>query len=447
MKKNYCKSVKFIALFIAVSLTSCMMTGCMTSQTKINVSSTGSGTITSKIRIKKDCLIEYYKNISKTADETISDDEIMSTLKDEGFILETVNGVEYYTTDSSESDKISYSDIPGFYQNYGTSLMNSKDNNLFSLSETSIVAAIPENSNAIDSLLMIPSANSSDYDLSSEELKSATIEYSVTFDTEITNCSENVVLSDDKKTVNFSLPFIAQEDTFVYAYCENDIPVTDVKNGMIYKSGKVITLPKNVTATVNGIETTKSDIVCKDNGYYDIKLKDTSGTTETLYFSVDSTAPKFTECKNDGYYSKNKTIFVSDEFSKIQSFTVDGKEQLTTSSSTPNENTIYTGNSVMYSLGSLSNGKHNFTATDSLGNLASIKITVDNKTPVVKGVKNGKKYTKAVVIKFSDNTGIKSAKLNGKNIKSGKKVTKKGSYTLTVTDKANNVTTVKFKIK
>lgn len=73
---------------------------------------------------------------------------------------------------------------------------------------------------------------------------------------------------------------------------------------------------------------------------------------------------------------------------------------------------------------------------------------LDNTTPQITGVKNGKTYKKAVTIRFSDKgSGIKSAKLNGKTITSGKKVSKKGKYTLKVTDKANNTKIVKFKIK
>lgn len=72
----------------------------------------------------------------------------------------------------------------------------------------------------------------------------------------------------------------------------------------------------------------------------------------------------------------------------------------------------------------------------------------DTTKPKVSGVKNGKTYSKAVTIKFSDkDSGIKSAKLNKKTIKSGTKVTKNGSYTLVVVDNAGNKTTVKFKIK
>jgi hypothetical protein len=72
---------------------------------------------------------------------------------------------------------------------------------------------------------------------------------------------------------------------------------------------------------------------------------------------------------------------------------------------------------------------------------------IDEEKPVIKGVKNGKKYKKAVRITFSDNaSGIRKATLNGKKIKSGTKVKKKGAYTLKVTDKAGNVSTVKFRL-
>jgi hypothetical protein len=73
---------------------------------------------------------------------------------------------------------------------------------------------------------------------------------------------------------------------------------------------------------------------------------------------------------------------------------------------------------------------------------------IDSTKPTVSGVKNGKTYKSAVTIKFSDKgSGIKSAKLNGKTIKTGKKVSKNGTYKLVVTDKAGNKKTVKFTIK
>lgn len=71
----------------------------------------------------------------------------------------------------------------------------------------------------------------------------------------------------------------------------------------------------------------------------------------------------------------------------------------------------------------------------------------DVNLPTIKGIKEGKVYNKAVTIKYSDASGIKSAKLNGKKFSSGKKVSKKGSYKVIVKDKAGNTRIVRFKIK
>lgn len=104
-----------------------------------------------------------------------------------------------------------------------------------------------------------------------------------------------------------------------------------------------------------------------------------------------------------------------------------------------------------YSFSVKKNGDYTIMLQDTAGARYSVVYNVkgiDRTKPKVTGVKNNKKYKKAVKIKFSDKqTGIKSAKLNGKKIKSGKKVSKKGSYKLVVIDKAGNKTTIKFKIK
>lgn len=80
--------------------------------------------------------------------------------------------------------------------------------------------------------------------------------------------------------------------------------------------------------------------------------------------------------------------------------------------------------------------------------LATTEPHIDKIKPTVKGVKNKKTYKKSVTIKFSDKqSGIKKAILNGKKIKSGKKVKKNGKYTLKVYDKAGNCATIKFTVK
>ena len=68
---------------------------------------------------------------------------------------------------------------------------------------------------------------------------------------------------------------------------------------------------------------------------------------------------------------------------------------------------------------------------------ADVKIT---------GVAAGKIYKKAVTVKFSSSDGIKSATLNKKSIKTGKKVSKDGKYTLVVTSNKAIKKTVKFTV-
>lgn len=93
-------------------------------------------------------------------------------------------------------------------------------------------------------------------------------------------------------------------------------------------------------------------------------------------------------------------------------------------------------------------GIYQITAADITGNSSSIKFRIDTTKPAVSGVKSGKTYKSARTIRFSDKgSGIKAASLNGKAVKTGKTVSKKGTYTLIVTDKAGNKKTVKFTIK
>ena len=73
-------------------------------------------------------------------------------------------------------------------------------------------------------------------------------------------------------------------------------------------------------------------------------------------------------------------------------------------------------------------------------------FTVDMKKATV-NIKQNKTYKLGKKLTFKDASGIRSAKLDGKKIKSGVKVKKKGLHILVVTDKAGNQTVIKFKIK
>ena len=130
----------------------------------------------------------------------------------------------------------------------------------------------------------------------------------------------------------------------------------------------------------------------------------------------------------DGAVTKKKSIKVSTP-DKLTSLTVNGEK--------------ISGTKISLS----EDGQYTVTAKTKNAE-KTITFIKDTKKPVVKGVENGKTYTGPVTIKFSDKlSGIKSAKLGKKKVKSGVKVSKAGTYTLKVTDKAGNKTTVKFTIK
>lgn len=143
---------------------------------------------------------------------------------------------------------------------------------------------------------------------------------------------------------------------------------------------------------------------------------------------ADSNTVTIKGVKNKKAYKKPVTISVASK-GVITSFTVNGKAQAI--------NSYYAGE----------DGKYKAVIKTASGKKKTVTFYVDSKKPTT-NIKNNKTYKKAIKITFKDSvSGIKKATLNGKSIKSGKKVSKNGTYTLKVTDKAGNVKTVKFTIK
>lgn len=80
-------------------------------------------------------------------------------------------------------------------------------------------------------------------------------------------------------------------------------------------------------------------------------------------------------------------------------------------------------------------------------NAVVITADIDCSIPSVKGVADESFYTSSRTIKYADKgSGIKSATLNGKAFKSGRKVSAEGKYKLVVKDKAGNVKECTFYI-
>lgn len=129
---------------------------------------------------------------------------------------------------------------------------------------------------------------------------------------------------------------------------------------------------------------------------------------------------------NNKYYKKNVTVKAKSG-GVITQFRVNNK---------PQEKDSYTATK---------DGIYKVDIKLASGITKTLKFTVDKTKPTT-NIK-AKTYKKKVKVTFKDKgSGIKSATLNKKKIKSGKIVTKAGSYTLTLKDKAGNTKTIKFKL-
>ena len=294
-------------------------------------------------------------------------------------------------------------------------------------------------------------------------LKTATMTYKVTFPSKIKEKSANAFISDKDKTVSVTIPLISDRSFNEYAVCENDIAAEGAVNGAVYKNAVTVTIPENCKATLNGNEVSGNTVKCDKTGTYNFKLSDGRGTTETLCFMVDTSAPVVARQKDAGkvefsdLYKGQEALLnrgyiaVYDIEGGVSEIIVDStnvmKEAIVNASSNADKDS-FISQYYIYSLdiNDYEEGSHAVRVSDMLGNKSEEEFIIDRTKPSVKGIKNGKTYKKAVTINFSDKNGIQSASLNGKVFRNGSRVSRKGTYTLKVTDNAGNVRTVKFKI-
>lgn len=190
------------------------------------------------------------------------------------------------------------------------------------------------------------------------------------------------------------------------------------------------------------------------NDFFDEDVKIMAGLCVTGIKQADAykvTAKEKSGGKYELTLTNNLGSMVKQVFYKKGSFAENDKYNSSLTAITPDTESVMVRETGKYSVVICLDGTVSWDISEEDHNFAVYTVNVkssDRTKPVVSGVKNGKTYNRAVTIKFSDkDSGIKSAKLNGKNIKSGKKVSRNGSYTLVVTDNAGNKTTVKFKIK
>lgn len=209
-----------------------------------------------------------------------------------------------------------------------------------------------------------------------------------------------------------------ESDEAIAEYSDADLETVEALRQMMTMD-MVINMPKEIVIT-NGTLSNDGKTVT-----FDLLGGDTPNACYA--YSADSDKIiEFSGLKNN-YTTKSKIKV--ETYDKLVSVYVNGKKQKSKTIKLPEDGTYEIEVNTKYSK-------------------KAITVIKDSTKPAVTGIENGTVYTEPVKIKYKDGgAGISSAKLNGKKIKSGKTVSAAGDYTLKVTDKAGNKTTIKFSIK
>ena len=180
-----------------------------------------------------------------------------------------------------------------------------------------------------------------------------------------------------------------------------------------------------------------------ENGEFTFEYEDEygfSGTATAKVDYIDNKGPIATITLDKTEITKENvlvTITADEECKKLEGWTL--SEDKKTLTKIYESNTKDTGEEIELK--------------DDLGNSTKVTVIVtniDKEAPVVTGVEEGKTYNASVQIQITEKN-LNTIKLtkNGvvvENYDIDKKITEDGEYTLTVTDKAGNITIVNFKI-
>lgn len=160
---------------------------------------------------------------------------------------------------------------------------------------------------------------------------------------------------------------------------------------------------------------------------------------EQVYYAVSDEAllhgskVSATGIKNGGKYKSSKEVRFSSSDGILQNvkLTCGGKSQYVNP----------------YSISLTGTNKYVLTAKLIGGVEKNYTVWIDTEKPTA-NVRNQGTYAKGKKLSFKDKgCGVKSAKLDGKSVKSGATLKKSGSHKLVITDRAGNQTVIRFKIK
>lgn len=225
----------------------------------------------------------------------------------------------------------------------------------------------------------------------------------------------------------------------------DDLNIDSAKCTLFYRNGRVIKSQK-----FNSREASKNKIATLlESGDYFINLNGVTAPT-SLYVTVQPRTNTLTQ-NIEKYTNKSVTVWLDSSYEYENALLVSSK----VTDSNISSNTIWrtSRNEECEKIEEDSftvtqNGWYTVRTEDANENYIMTRIHITNidKVSPITNIINNKTYTsKAITIKFNDEaSGVKSAKLNGREIDYGKIIKAKGTYKLVVTDFAGNVKTVVF---
>lgn len=415
-----------------------VLSGCVTIETDFAVTKDGLISMSIYEKLDKELYAQYLNELYGDGgiEGSDSDDIINEMLEadDSSVTEEVIDGRTYLVINL---DDYQSKDIPmeNFYSQEGFG-------NGFGISETYLRIMGEQLEQGTTDNSYIPATE--DEEQLKKYMGQSYLEVSALFDYPVTN-TNGIIDPENPNHVVWKYG-LTEDVNEIYAKCENGISYTGAEPGALYQNSITFHYEGAEQATVNG-QAMQNDTIFSADGIYCVVLKNGQGQ-ETICFAIDKEAPVLTDQNGNeitvaGWQKELKNIYLKDT-SGIGMAQIDGTDVL--------DSLLTASGDIQYQVtldpAKLTDGEHTLIIGDTYGNSASFIFKTDHTAPVVKGVKNGKKYKKQRKITFSDaGSGIKKALLNGKSIKSGKKVKKPGNYTLKVTDKTNNQITIKFRIK
>ena len=286
----------------------------------------------------------------------------------------------------------------------------SKTTKLFIEDENTVVATVSEEgSNESNELGDDYTAGEGTYTLTLRD--KAFNEKVVTFTIDLSNPEINVV---NKSHSTGNIDVVITDATFKYVEIYNQDAKTKVLS-----TNNIFTL--------------------EDEATYRITAYDETGRKTVVWTAIDSVYPTISGVVNNAHYNEKEIeITVEDKFLMDLEVTgPDGTEVFTRTDFTVGKNK----EDYSYVYTATKEGTYTVVATDKAGNPTTVTFTIDRTKPILTNVVNGGYYKSVTPGVIEENFKNATLKLNGKTIKSykvGDTLTKEGTYTLVVTDKAMN---------